>query len=169
MRRASGSLHVFTFKDGALARVAHDLRLRMESFSIEFDGAQVRAEFDLRSLLVDGPIQNGQLDSSVYDAAKRAEIETILRRDILQTRQHPLATFTGIAEPRGMDLKVRGELCLRGNSAPLSFDVKQEGDLYRCELTLQPSRWGVSPYKALLGAIRLKDFLRVEVILKEIL
>jgi hypothetical protein len=45
--------------------------------------------------------------------------------------------------------------------------VKGEGDAYTATFELTPSQWGVAQYKALLGAIRLKDVVRIEFLLRD--
>lgn len=162
MRRVKGTIHVFTFKDGVLSAVAHDLRIRLEKFEITLEGNAVRAEFDLKSLFVDGPMENGALRADQYDAGKRADVEKAMHGDVLRTSKHPTASFAGTASEQGAGFAVTGELELAGKKAPLAFDVKNEGGTYTAAFELQPSQWGVSQYKALLGAIRLKDVVRVE-------
>ena len=124
MRRAKGQIHVFTFKDGVLARMAHDLRLRLERFEITLDGEAVSGEFDLKGLFVDGPMRDGELQKDEYDADKRAEVEKAMNGEVLHTDQHSTSRFSGKASPQGEGFKVSGQLELAGKSAPLSFDVR---------------------------------------------
>lgn len=167
MRTASGKVQVFTFKDGVLSAVAHDLRLHFEKFRITLDGQDVRAEFDLKSLSVDGPMENGALREGGYDAGKRAEVEKAMHHDVLKSDRNPQATFVGKAEPRGDGFHVNGTLALAGGQAPLAFDVKNQGGRYAAAFEIKPSQWGIAQYKALLGAIRLKDVVRIELDLTE--
>jgi polyisoprenoid-binding protein YceI len=167
MRRAKGAIHVFTFKEGLLSSVAHDLRIRLEKFDITLDGEAIRCDFDLSSLHVDGPVENGEVNLNGYDASKRADVERAMRNDVLHTDKHPTASFTGLARPKGGGFTVSGSLALAGRQAPLEFEVKNGGNTYKAQIELQPSRWGVEQYKALLGAIRLKDMVRIEFVLSD--
>lgn len=167
MRRAIGTIQVFTFKEGVLSAVAHDLRVRLQTFEITLDGSTVQADFDLKSLLVEGPMHNGALQADQYDAGKRADVAKAMHGEVLHTDKHPKASFSGSAEARGEGFHVTGQLQLAGSTQPLSFDVRDDGGTYRAEFELQPSRWGISQYKALLGAIKLKDVLKVELALTE--
>jgi hypothetical protein len=167
MRRAKGTIFAFTFKDGVLSAVAHDLRIRLEKFEITLDGNAVRGEFDLKSLFVDGPMENGVLQPNQYDASKRADVEKAMHGDVLHTNKNPTALFTGTATPKGSGYSVAGELELAGKKAPLSFEVQGEGGTYRTSFEIQPSQWGIAQYKALLGAIKLKDVVRIEAALSE--
>jgi hypothetical protein len=167
MRTAKGTIHVFTFKDGLLARAAHDLQLRMEQFEIGLEGESVHAVLHLQSLFLDGPVEGGTVRPEQYDAGKRADVEKAMHGDILHTSKNPTATFQGKATPKGDGFSVTGDLALAGQTAPLAFEVRKEGNAYRAAIDLQPSRWGIAQYKALLGAIRLKDLIRVELNLTE--
>jgi hypothetical protein len=168
MRRAKGTIHVFTFKDGLLARAAHDLQFRLEGFDITLDGEDVRGEFPLRGLAVDGPVEDGVVHPEKYDADKRAEVEKAMHGEVLHTEKHPTASFVGKALPSGNGFNVAGQLDLSGGSASLAFQVRQEGGVYRSQIEIQPSRWGIAQYKALLGAIRLKDTVRIDIALTDI-
>jgi polyisoprenoid-binding protein YceI len=167
MRKAKGAIHVFTFKEGLLSSVAHDLRIRLEKFEVTLDGQALRADFDLNSLHVDGPVENGSVNLTGYDASKRAEVEKAMRNDVLHTDKFPTASFSGLAKPKGSGFDVSGSLAMAGKHVPLEFEVKNGGDTYKGRIELQPSRWGIEQYKALLGAIRLKDMIRIEFVLSD--
>jgi polyisoprenoid-binding protein YceI len=167
MRRAKGTIHVFTFKDGLLSAVAHDLRVRLEQFAITLEGDALHGEFDLKSLFLDGPVRDGVVHPEEYDAGKRADVEKAMHGDVLHTDKHPTSRFTGRASPKGEGFAVSGELELAGQKAPLSFDVNRDNGTYRASIELVPSRWGIAQYKALLGAIRLKDVIRVDIALTD--
>ena len=58
---SNASCVVFTFKEGLLSPVAHDLRISVTRFSVLLDGARstVTATFDTGSLLVDTAMKDG--------------------------------------------------------------------------------------------------------------
>jgi polyisoprenoid-binding protein YceI len=167
LRRASGTIHVFTFKEGVLSRGAHDLALRLERCVVTLDGDVLVAEVELASLFVEGPVESGVVRSERFDAASRSEIERAMHEHIIDTRRHPTARFTGTAMPTDSGFDVSGKLDLVGRSEPLSFAVRHEGTVFRADFDLVPSRWGIEPYRALFGAIRLRDRLRVAIAVRE--
>jgi hypothetical protein len=165
--RGSGTLDVFTFKAGVLAVAAHDLHLRLEGFTVSLDGEEVRAELPLERLRLLGPLERGVTVTDRYTAAQVAEVESAMRRDVLAVGEHPIALFTGHATGSG-DLDVEGTLELAGKRAPLALRVGRHDGAYRGTVELRPSRWGIAQYRALLGAIRLQDRVRIEVTVREI-
>lgn len=156
----SHHVQVFTFKEGLLSRVAHDLRLHVDRFTITREGDEVIAKFEASSLVVDGAMRDGGLDRDELGARDRKKIEATIRDEILRTRQHPGIEFRGrIEEPR---LRVVGELSLKGVRRPLTIIATRERDRIRARVELRPSDFGIEPFKALAGAIRLQDRVRVE-------
>jgi hypothetical protein len=167
MRKAKGTIYIFTFKDGILARAAHDLRISLSNFDIGLEGEDVHAELPLGSLAVDGPVEGGEVKLDQYDAGKKADVLKAMNEDVLHTAKNPTARFKGKAAPRGDGFAVSGDLELNGKTAPLAFDVRKEGGTYQASFEMQPSKWGVAQYKALLGAIKVKDVVRIELALQD--
>ncbi len=160
MRTASGALHVFTFKEGMLAVAAHDLRIVLPRFEATLERQQLHATLDLRALSVEGPVTGTSVQP--YDPARRAEVERAMQRDVLRTQQHPSARFDGVASPDTAGFRVSGTLELAGQRAPLAFEVRGDGGIYRASFELRPSQWGIAQYRALLGSIRVRDVVRIE-------
>jgi polyisoprenoid-binding protein YceI len=152
-----GVVEVLTFKEGLLSKVAHDLLLSCERFRISSDGAVVSAEFELESLCVMGVMRDGVLDSSAPSDGDRRQILDNVRSKILFTKRHPVARFGGAVERRDSGARITGTLELVDEKREIAFDVADAGGRWRGELELRPTRWGISPFKALLGAIKLQD------------
>lgn len=148
-------VHIFTYKTGLLSRVAHDLRLRPERFSIRVEDDRVHAEFDAASLRVDGVMRSGQLRASELSARDRAKIHATIESEILVARAHPKILFSGTLslEP----LAASGTLTLKGRQLQLAVRARRVDARVHASVELQPSRFGIPPYRALGGAIRLQD------------
>ena len=156
MPATPATIHVFTYKDGLLARLAHDLRLTLGRFEIQRDGATLSARFWPASLTVDGAIdRKGQVDRHALSDSDRRKIGENIAAEVLHLDRSPEASFRG----RIVDgeAAVEGELTLHGRSAPLQVAVRAVDGRVRAEVTLAPSRCGVAPYRALAGAIKLQD------------
>jgi len=167
MRRAGSTLHVFTFKEGLLSAAAHDLRLRFERFTCRLDGVALAVTIEVGSLRVDGPVRGGIVHPEEYDAHRRAEIERAAQREVLRAERFPTAEFSGEAAARPDGFDVRGNLTLAGREGALSFAVKRDGTTYRAAFELRPSVWGIAPYSAMLGTMRVQDRVRVELAFSE--
>ena len=152
-----GWIRVYTYKDGLLATAAHDLRLAFERFQItleeEAEELKVTARFWPEQLRVEGTMVSGRFEERGLDRLSRAKIQRTVQREILKTAQHPEGYFAG----RWSAGRVEGTLSLRGLSRPLEFSSTRREGSWEGELEISPSRWGIKPYQALFGAIKLQD------------
>jgi hypothetical protein len=161
---SSLSAKVFTFKEGLLSRLAHDLQLTLGACLIEVAAGKVTARFALRSLRVDGAVAKGRVTSALK-ADDKASIERTMASELLDVDRHPEARFEGeLGERRGTRVAVTGQLSLAGRQRPLAASVEL-GDAPRCELELKPSEFGIAPYRAMGGALKVQDRVRIELTL----
>jgi polyisoprenoid-binding protein YceI len=159
----AGRISVFTFKEGLLSAVAHDLRLAVERFEIRSDERRLSVEVDPSSMRVEGVMRAGKLDADEPDRTARAEIERTMRERILEVQHHPKIVYEATVEVRGDQIEVSGQLALRGAERPVTVLLERRGQTVTGRAELRPSDWDIQPYKAALGAIRLQDRVVVEV------
>lgn len=161
---SDGHVYIFTFKDPSrlLSPIAHDLRLSCNRFEASLDGDRVRAWFSPDEIEVDGPVRDGRVDRGGFGKLERSKILSAMRKDVLQTRKHREVRFVGALR----DERVEGKLTLCGRTVDLAFDVTVDEARVSGRVELQPSRWGIKPYKALLGALVLEDRVVIEFDLK---
>ena len=78
---------------------------------------------------------------------------------IMGASTHPELSFTSTAIAGSWDEgKVEGTLTVNGRSEVQQFDVAREADgRYRLTGTISQSRYGIKPYSAMMGALRLGE------------
>lgn len=157
MKPVTGRIEVLTFKEGLLSKVAHDLSIRLERFELQTDGARVEGKFALASLSVEGVMHKGVLDAHGLSESDRHDIEGNIQNKVLHTKDHPEATFTGRVTRGEGRHTVRGDLTLAGKTRDIAVEVREADGRWQGEVELVPTRWGIQPFKALLGAIKLQD------------
>jgi len=163
---APASVEVFTFRKGLLARLGHDLCLSAERFAIDLDAGKVTAEVFASSLRVLGAMHDGKLDRSALSASDRADIERAIKQEILRADRHPKLSFRGEASAiSGGRFELRGELELQGKRVPQRVPVELREGALRAELELRPSSFGIEPYRALGGALKLEDRVKLQIVL----
>ena len=153
----NGRVEVLTYKDGLLARAAHDLLLEVQDFKLSRSGEAVKFEFRPGSLRVVGARHGENVDTNELSADQKNEIQGNIQKEILHTDKYPVSTFTGQGTPANGGYRVNGELELVGKRVPVSFDLHMNGNVAKGQVDIQPTLWGIQPYKALLGAIKLQD------------
>jgi polyisoprenoid-binding protein YceI len=156
----SGSFKVFTYKAGLLARLAHDLQLTLGKFEVVYDDDKVTGTFSPESLSVDGAVKRGKVNADTISASDRTKIHGNITEKILETSKYPEITFEGTGDAGSG--KVQGVLTMHGRSNPVDLVVRESAGSYKGAVDLVPSRWGISPFKAMGGAIKLQDKVRVE-------
>lgn len=165
--RMFAAAHVFTFKAGLFAKLAHDLRLRVRRFEITLEQGRLNAWFGADSLLVEGVMRGGTLDVATLSEHDKQRIHATIQGDILDSANYARIEFTGAARVVGPNqLHVTGSLRLHGREQRLEFDAQRDGQTLRLGVEFAPSRFGIEPYKALAGAIRLQDRVLVELALE---
>jgi hypothetical protein len=150
---------IFTFKEGLLSAVAHDLEIDVQRFSVTVDGERVRATFDPSSLRVLHAMHDGVPRPGALSERERAKIEQTIRDEVLSVRRHPEVRFE--AEARGAVLD--GTLTLFGRSRPLRVPFRVEGTARVAEASLHQPDWGIAPYSAMLGTLKIKPDVRVRI------
>jgi hypothetical protein len=154
----NGQIRVYTFKEGLLASVAHDLELSLEGFKVRFNGGDVTATFNLGTLTVTGAMVNRQLSPKTLSASDRTKIEHTMHREILRTDRYPSAELSGCI----IDGQLEGTLTLKGRSVAVIGPVSSMNARASGQVEIKPSQWGIKPYSALFGALKLQDRIRIE-------
>lgn len=156
------SLDVWTYKEGLLSAVAHDLRIGASELtvaaSVENGRFSVRFVVPVRGLRVLGAVKGGVV--SPMSEKDRLEIEKNLTTVVLDAAKHPEVIYVG--EGSVASGETTGELTLRGTTRPLPLRlVLTEDKRVEGEVRFSQTAFGVKPYSALLGTLKVKDEVRV--------
>jgi polyisoprenoid-binding protein YceI len=139
---------VFAYREGLLAAVGHDLQLRVGALTVDVgDDDALVARLDARSLRV----------ASTVSAGDARDIERHAARDVLDAERFTEIVFRSSAVTRdGERARVAGTLTLHGVTRPLTFDAVADAERWRAEIRLDQRTFGIRPYSALLGTLRVK-------------
>jgi hypothetical protein len=149
---------VFTFKEGLLSAVAHDLKLKVTSLWVDVEGTQVRAELDASSLRVVTPMKEGAENPGALPKLVYSEIEKNAANDVLDAKRHPRITFTSTAIT---ETEVVGQLSLHG----VTHELRGKRTGTTAEFSFDQRDFGLKPYSAMLGTLKVKPVVRVKVTL----
>lgn len=155
-------VYVFTYKEGMLATVAHDLKLRVARFNIHEDPVTlvVDATFDAQSMEVVAARVHGVDAPSVLSEDDKREIAKNLRDRVLCASRHPVIGATTVHHEGGQSI-ARVSVCGVTNNVALQREVV--GDRRRVRATLHQPAFGIKPFAALLGTIKVRPDVDVEV------
>jgi hypothetical protein len=155
-------IHAYTFKEGLLSKLAHDLRFTLTRFSISVRGTEVQARFTLGSLRVDGVVRGGKLERDVLSQSDREKIQETMR-DVLHVHEHTEARLSARLLNAAPPFVLDGQLTLRGETRPVQLRLELDADRLLGAITLTPSQWGIRPYRALGGTLKLQDRVRITI------
>jgi polyisoprenoid-binding protein YceI len=154
----NATLSVQTRRGGAAAKAGHDLLLHVTAWegtlTIGDDGAPAAAELtaDATSLRV----QRGTGGMKALDDGDKANIHQTIDDEVLRRRD---IAFRSTAVDGG---RVEGELTLAGQTRPLALDVAIGDDgAVSATVTITQSDWGMKPYSALFGTLKVLDEVEV--------
>jgi polyisoprenoid-binding protein YceI len=150
---------VLTFREGFLSAMAHDLLLRVGAFelAIDPDAPSVSARLDARSLRVVSALRDGRPLPGALRPADVRDIEATIAGTVLRAPHFPEIRFTSTAVSRaGEGYEVRGALALCGATRELAVPVRRDGDRLRAEVTIHQPAFGIRPYTAMLGTLRVR-------------
>lgn len=150
---------VLVFREGLLSAVGHDLLLRTTSFEIavDRDPPAVSARIDAGSLRVVTAMRDGRPLPGALRPADVREIEQALATEVLRTARFPEIRFASMEVQRtDGGYEVHGSLSLAGRTRPLVVAVGRAEGRFAAEVTIHQPDFGVKPYRAMLGALRVK-------------
>ncbi len=159
---ANGTLKVNTYREGVAQKIGHDLVIEVERWSATLgvgpDGAITAIVLNADSSTLQ--VREGHNGLKALTYKDRTEIRKGIDEKVLRGR--PI-TFTSTAvAPRVGGLAVDGELTLVDTTRPASFDVDVSGDGHVAgTLQVTQSEWGIKPYKAFLGALKVSDVVEI--------
>jgi hypothetical protein len=163
---STATVVVDAFKEGLLSRAGHDVRLTVGSFEILVEEDRIEATFDPSSLKVLHAMKKGQPHHGALSDRDMATIEGYVRDDILECSRYRALRFE--ADELDLDddvLEVEGQLSCHGETEELSFTAELRGDQWVAEVKLHQPTWGIRPFKALMGALKIKPGIVVTVTL----
>lgn len=157
---------VLTYKEGLLSAVAHDLKLEVTRFSIDIDDAlqSVVATFEAGSVRVACAVKDGIDATSTLSEKDKRDIQDNIAKDVLEVRKYQHIRFNSTKVDReGDGFRVKGRLEIKGKSRELSCLVRSIGPDWVCEVTLHQPDFGIKPFSAMLGAMKIKPDVDVRV------
>ena len=160
------TLTVRTRKGGAAAKAGHNLLIEVRRWSatltVAADATDDRLELtaDARSLaVIDG---TGGIQSLGDD--DKAGITKTIDEEVLRGAAIAFHSTTITRSANGAPLRFAGELELLGRRAPLTFELQVGDDRHiSATATVKQSDWGIKPYSALFGTLKVLDEVQVEV------
>jgi hypothetical protein len=154
---------VFAYKEGLLSAVGHDVALSVQKLTVEVEGDKLEATFDPSSLRVLHAMKGGSPHPGALSDKDKQTIEGYVREDILHSRRYPKIRFVSTRlEKEDDELTVEGTLELHGRSRAIRAVVPLDRDPLVARIKLHQPDFGIQPFKAMLGTLRIQADVEVE-------
>ncbi len=152
---AAVDCRVLVFREGMLTSFGHDVTLQVTSLSVEVgEDDKIVADFDATSLRV---------TTEAVSASDRQDIEKNTQKT-LETRKYPKIEFRSVSVARDGDrARIEGDLTLHGVTNPISVEARDDGTQWNAKLVLDQRKFGIKPFSAMLGALKVKPNVEVSI------
>jgi polyisoprenoid-binding protein YceI len=169
----TGGLTLQTRRAGFGARIGHDLVLEATRWSgtvfVDPDQPECsRVEVTVEAASLEVRRAEGGL--TPLTDRDRSDIHRTIREKVLRTATIPDIVFRSTAaEVAGRALALHGDLTIRGRTLPVtlavSLDEQADGTVATATTTIVQTAFGITPYSAMMGALKVRDGvdLRVDV------
>lgn len=157
---------IYTRRAGVLGRVGHDLEIQVSDFRIHLDEAtlEITADFKTNSLRVVDAVEGTTRLPGKLSMSDKRQIEENIADDVLETNRYPTIVFRSThVEKDAHGYRIRGELEMHGVKRNLDFTARPSEGETRIEVALQQPDYGIAPFKAFAGALRVKPEVVIEV------
>jgi polyisoprenoid-binding protein YceI len=159
----NATLRVKTGRHGAAAKAGHDLVIEVKAWEATLDVADDASASSL-ALSADPTslhVVKGEGGLQALGDDDKADIRKTIDKDVLKKKSIAF-TSSSVADADG-GLAVKGDLELGGKTKPIEFVVTGDGGAVAASATIKQSDWGIKPYSALFGALKVNDEVTVEV------
>ena len=155
-------LTVHTRKGGAAAKAGHDLVIEVTSWEGTLDlgdHTTIMLRADARSMRV----REGSGGMTSLGDDDKANIEQTIDEEVLKGTPIEFRSTACRLSPEGDRMHVSGELELAGRRAPVTFELSLNGGRVSGSATIKQSDYGMKPYSALFGTLKVLDEVQVAV------
>lgn len=165
---SQGTLLLHTGREGMAKKIGHDLVIEAGRWtakvSVDADDltrSTASVTVDTRSL----EVVSGDGGAKPLSDKDRKDIKENIDKKVLKTDKFPDITFTSSrVEAKGADkATVHGDLTIMGTARPASMDITLTGNKAKGTMTVTQSDWGIKPFSALMGTLKLANTLQITV------
>ena len=152
---SNGSLKVKTGKEGAAAKMGHNLTLVVNSWEATVEGGDspsIKLTADPSSV----EVESGEGGAKPLGDKDKKDIKKTIDGKVLGSQQ---ITFTS---SEVTDSQAKGDLSIAGKSSDVTVPISVSGDKISGSTTLNQSDFGVKPFSTMMGALKVKDQVTVE-------
>lgn len=163
---STGTCEVRTYKAGLLSAVGHDLALRVERWSLTLDPDDERVEgtFDGTTFAVLGVVKGERIDPDVLSVKEQGEVLDNIRKHVFKGFRPASIRFEADDVEFDDDtIEGEGTLEIPPGRHTVRFEASVEDGQAICTVRLHQPDFGIVPFKALMGALKIQPDIEVRI------
>jgi len=152
---SNGSLKVKTGKEGAAAKMGHNLTLAVNSWEATVEGGDspsITLTVDPSSV----EVESGEGGAKPLGDKDKKDIKKTIDGKVLGSSQ---ITFTS---SEVTDSQAKGDLSIAGKSSDVTVPLNVSGDKISGSIKLNQKDFGIKPFSTMMGALKVTDQVTVE-------
>jgi len=152
---SNGSLKVKTGKEGAAAKMGHNLTLAVNSWEATVEGGDspsITLTADPSSV----EVESGEGGAKPLGDKDKKDIKKTIDGKVLGSDQ---ITFTS---SEVTDSQAKGDLSIAGKSSDVTVPLNVSGDKISGSIQLNQKDFGIKPFSTMMGALKVTDQVTVE-------
>jgi hypothetical protein len=106
-------------------------------------------------------VREGRPDPKALSSKDKKDIEATIQDEVLHTSRYPEIRF---ASSEVSEAALKGSLELHGKRRAIEVPLIRQGPNLTCQIDLQQPDYGIIPYRAALGTLRVRPQVRVQLV-----
>ncbi|MGQ0678857.1 MAG: YceI family protein [Actinomycetota bacterium] len=157
----NGQMLVKVFREGVAKKVGHDLIIEVKSWSATATIAEQSTESSFSGSADVGSVSVLRGDGGVKPLSDgdKADIKKNITQKIITV---PSITFQSSGVNPSTNT-VSGTMSIMGKSQPVDIKLTETGGQVKANITVVQSKWGIKPFQAMMGALKVRDAVDVEI------
>ena len=159
----NATLIVRTKKAGAAAKAGHDLEIQVQQWSAQLElGESSSASLSADSTSFRVIAATGGV--APFGPEEEKAVPQTVNEEVLMGEPIEFQASRVEADRGGHSVAIEGELEIRGVRRPVSFTINSGFDgRLSGSAKLTQSQWGIEPYTALFGTLKVADEIEIEI------
>lgn len=160
----NATLSVRTERAGAAAKAGHDLLIHVTAWEAELAVGEnpADASMELTADATSLRVVEGTGGMQALGDDDLANIHQTIDDEVLMRQEIRFRSTRVQIERDGSRLRAEGDLTLAGSTQPIAFDLAiDQGGALSASAVVTQTAWGMKPYSALFGALKVRDEVEV--------
>ncbi len=158
---SNGSLKINTGKEGAAAKMGHDLVLGVNNWEATVEGGD-NPSISLTADPSSVEVLEGSGGAKPLSDKDKADIKKSIDKKVLGS--HQITFNSSSVEDNGGQMVAQGDLSIAGNNSSVSVPLSASGGKVSGSITINQDDFGIKQFSAMMGALKVGK--QVEVLIE---